>query len=1046
MLPAVVLGIGGTGKWAVLDLKRLIEKKYGNIPSEVRLMAFDVTEQDVPSIQRFDFNPERGQFLPDELREGAYLKTFGLEKLQQISQRIEKYPQLESFLNNEDKEYIKQTSAQGTTEGAGKIRLLTRISFFINYDSLKNNIRDALNQVAPFFRENVPLRIIIISSLAGGTGCGTFIDFALLAHSLLKENHPQVDCYFYGIFSLPRGFQEVKPNDLENNIMLANCYAAWRELHRIQCCREYKVQYSSGEFREIIDERLFTWIYFVDGDVIRTFDDGLKPWFGINPSMAEFAEFLLEGKISQIERNWHTGLDQAWTNPNWDSKVYGTFGIHKWIIDIGELELSLAIKFTTKTIEHFLQTCPPDTGDTRTQNFMKDPRNSRFFKNVVYEILEKGLTLRPDVRYLFDNFKQGSGEENIALPEPKLEEIQLPLVANFPLVNRLLSKRVFDNIKKDAENRIRKNLGSESDFWRREVPFSRTTYGILNYLLDEQGRKFTVFLRDFSLEILNKEGLNFLIAFLETLVGTEESPGILLKAKEKIVEIFHEFDIPGNKKRISEALRKNEEKKQIKAFLMNLGKRYKYDQIDLLARYYSDLIQKAKEETEKLLKDAYSKRENLKDKKTTLEGFRGNLNGFRKGLREIKIHSYLTEPDDVNEEKLFNYAFAFASPEEGSPESNFLQRTGFLSHEIFWREFEWKLSQEGTFFLNVPDGFPGLNEKPGEWASKFLKSLLNDSFFQQLRSMTIFDFLAFLKKDVQSFIQDLQKKSEYLANLSKAFAAQYHQNNVSSPGIAVTPTDFKGIYWPQLRGNPGDEFRNELVNNREFINLGFNPNDWEEENALLTCQTTNFWSAKAFSSLVQDTERKYREIVNSGIIPVHILPEEKTASRIYESKLRDVLGEENRLLHPRVVSFLDDEKLLKAYTYAFIYQGFEYNSENHYYTCDIPDPVSGRITRRNLGETLIQVLENCKNEINLKNFILDFYQRKVHEKISNLGQYIEELRYYFEECRERIRQIGYYTPEELELLRLFALVISYEITFLEQARIRAERPILRGGR
>jgi hypothetical protein len=99
-----------------------------------------------------------------------------------------------------------------------------------------------------------------------------------------------------------------------------------------------------------------------------------------------------------------------------------------------------------------------------------------------------------------------------------------------------------------------------------------------------------------------------------------------------------------------------------------------------------------------------------------------------------------------------------------------------------------------------------------------------------------------------------------------------------------------------------------------------------------------------------------------------------------------------------------------------------------------------------LGETLIQVLENCKNEINLKNFILDFYQRKVHEKISNLGQYIEELRYYFEECRERIRQIGYYTPEELELLRLFALVISYEITFLEQARIRAERPILRGGR
>jgi hypothetical protein len=208
---------------------------------------------------------------------------------------------LESFLNNEDKEYIKQTSAQGTTEGAGKIRLLTRISFFINYDSLKNNIRDALNQVAPFFRENVPLRIIIISSLAGGTGCGTFIDFALLAHSLLKENHPQVDCYFYGIFSLPRGFQEVKPNDLENNIMLANCYAAWRELHRIQCCREYKVQYSSGEYREIIDERLFTWIYFVDGDVIRTFDDKKNHGSELTLQWQNLRNFSWKGKFHKLK-------------------------------------------------------------------------------------------------------------------------------------------------------------------------------------------------------------------------------------------------------------------------------------------------------------------------------------------------------------------------------------------------------------------------------------------------------------------------------------------------------------------------------------------------------------------------------------------------------------------------------------------------------------------------------------------------------------------------------------------------------------------------
>ena len=1026
MLPAIVLGIGGTGKWVILDLKRQLEEKHGKAPQEIFLRAFDVTEKENPPVERFNFDPQKGEYNPERISQGPLLTLFGVSNLDKIAAQIEKkYSQLKEWMREEDIKYQIRSSAQEVREGAGQIRQASRISFFLNVDSIYKNLADAFNQVAPLARTNkVPIRFFIISSLAGGTGCGTFVDFVLLAHYILENEQPGTDCYFYGIFSLPRGFNATNPQELERQIMHGNCYAAWRELHRIQSHPSYGINYSqSRRDIKIAGQRLLTWCYLVDGDVFdKVAEEKPKPWFGVNPSIAEFVCFILEGSISQVERNWHNALTTAWAKPNWEANVYASYGIHKWLVDLQELKLGLAYKFSLKTLEHFLTMCSPGTSKSLVQDFMKDARNTGFFKNVVYQILEKGLKLQANVKYFHDSLKLG-GKDDAPLPEPQLEKIPIPM---------LVTRRKFKEIKNEANIKIEAKIGSESDRWGPKT--HPTTYGVLNYYFEQHGQRYRQFLKEFSKNILNNldSSLDYYRAFLEELIS------VLKETEKKLSETFDEYNISKSQERITQNLEKAEKKNKIKAYLRHLAESFRLKQLDLLTKYYLEMINEAEEEARIMLEEANSMMQILQERKATLENLHGCLHAYRAGLRQIKVYSYLTEPNDTNEEKLFGLIFEFYSPAPGSLEEQIKNRTGFLNYQTFWQGIKWDFAPDGSLKFILPRGFPEINVEAKDWVSRFTQAVLGENPpFQNLSDLSIFDFLVFVQKDVAQFIDELKEKSAYLAFLSQAQQAQWHPGSLNVQGGENVSTDHGAIMFPQPSGEPGQTFFQDLVQNSSFKGLQFGQSNTDDRSSILVCQMTNFWSAQAFNFLIEDTIKDYRKLIALETIPVHVLPEEKLAAKIYETGLMKALKEEIRLLHPTLIAYLKDEELIKAFTYANIYKEIERDSQIGQYVYQVETRTGPE--KKKLGSTLIEALENISNDEEAREQLKDFYQKTIQTKVGNIDNLIEELTGKFREIKGKIPSIDSdqnFTPEEKELYRVFAIVLFREINRFQSERER----------
>jgi hypothetical protein len=119
------------------------------------------------------------------------------------------------------------------TNGAGQIRAFGRLAFFHGYQQLRNSIRDkiekfsggAIDATKKLGFSDVDTNnteIVIIASLAGGTGSGCFLDTAFLA----KEISP--NAIITGIFFLPDVFEGV--GNIDSNTVSANGYAALEEL------------------------------------------------------------------------------------------------------------------------------------------------------------------------------------------------------------------------------------------------------------------------------------------------------------------------------------------------------------------------------------------------------------------------------------------------------------------------------------------------------------------------------------------------------------------------------------------------------------------------------------------------------------------------------------------------------------------------------------------------------------------------------------------------------------------------------------------------
>lgn len=280
--PAIIIGVGGTGQWVLTHLKKdLLEIGHGKMPEGVKLLCFDTVKhpQAVAGDERQKDKTEKG-----EVRE----KKVGAVQLENKTEYIHIGSDLSSLvkqINRGELPHLNWLNGNKTLEnlpqavlncddGAGAIRQLGRLCLVNDVQSIAAskilaNISAAMRSInAAEVTVDNRLEIIIVGSLAGGTGSGTFIDVALLCRSQAPAAFSG-NIIVSGFIVTPRQFTAAGGASADRK-MLAASFAAWRELDRFLVSNDQygsnRVQYSAVDNRMMVTSgtRLFDFTYIID--------------------------------------------------------------------------------------------------------------------------------------------------------------------------------------------------------------------------------------------------------------------------------------------------------------------------------------------------------------------------------------------------------------------------------------------------------------------------------------------------------------------------------------------------------------------------------------------------------------------------------------------------------------------------------------------------------------------------------------------------------------------------------------------------------------
>lgn len=242
LFPALVIGLGHTGRRVLESFKRLVVDHHGSLDKlpHIRLLAIDTDPEGQPQPPSPLDDP--GTLTPRELvlarlnRPAHYLQR---ESLPPIDQWMP--PRLLYTLSR-------------TPGSANGVRAFGRLALFDNYRLIAQRVRQEIETFltdAPLqeadkntrlgLRSNRP-RVYLIAGLAGGTGSGMFLDLAFLLRQELRQVgylRPEV----VGLFFVPPVGKSTG-----NSVALGNTYAALCELSHFQARRErYQATFDRSE-------------------------------------------------------------------------------------------------------------------------------------------------------------------------------------------------------------------------------------------------------------------------------------------------------------------------------------------------------------------------------------------------------------------------------------------------------------------------------------------------------------------------------------------------------------------------------------------------------------------------------------------------------------------------------------------------------------------------------------------------------------------------------------------------------------------------------
>lgn len=283
-IPTLLVGVGGTGASVLAHVKRHLMNAYDNrVPSTVSFAVVDTAKEGLASVGAEGVTREEGMgFGKVSLTNGDYIHVGGyvkqlVEEVAQTSRR----PHMKNWLMAEHLLKLLPDELFHLEEGAGMYRQLGRLAIFRDVLSPNNS---ALFTTIDSKLANLPRRtgdttrgavsVILVGSLVGGTGAGTFIDVAHLIKRIAAARGIPVG--LRGMLFLPKAFAAtLSPTDIQ--AAQGRTAAGLRELRRFMLNEDYEFGYNmhyhgpnenvnQDIWRSSIKGKLFGFIYLIDGE------------------------------------------------------------------------------------------------------------------------------------------------------------------------------------------------------------------------------------------------------------------------------------------------------------------------------------------------------------------------------------------------------------------------------------------------------------------------------------------------------------------------------------------------------------------------------------------------------------------------------------------------------------------------------------------------------------------------------------------------------------------------------------------------------------
>ena len=208
--PTLLVGLGGTGSKIVCRVSKMVTEE------QRQRIGFAVFDTDINELR--------------EIREAnPFIKT--VQTSTKLS--VGEYLNIDTHARDTWFPVNAILNSKTLTEGAGQVRAISRLALDTairagNMEPLHTAIEDLYKLEEE--QSDQALRVIIVSSLAGGTGSGLILPVALYIKNFLATKFQQSANITRGFFILPEVFYEVIRGQSERNNLKCNAYATLREL------------------------------------------------------------------------------------------------------------------------------------------------------------------------------------------------------------------------------------------------------------------------------------------------------------------------------------------------------------------------------------------------------------------------------------------------------------------------------------------------------------------------------------------------------------------------------------------------------------------------------------------------------------------------------------------------------------------------------------------------------------------------------------------------------------------------------------------------